>query len=130
MAKTLIDKYVELGKKELYIHSRRSVGLSVSGNQQLYLKKVKLFFKQHICAYCSIELEINEPISSNFWSLEHIVPRSLNGSNKLENLTLVCLKCNLDRGNSPLTNEQIANLKKFGYWNSYLEDNLEKIITK
>lgn len=46
------------------------------------------------CAYCGVtdtQLEI-----------EHIIPRSKGGSNRVSNLTLSCTKCNQKKGNKPV----------------------------
>ena len=43
------------------------------------------------CAYCGKE---NVPLE-----IEHIVPRSKGGSNRVSNLTLACVRCNLAKGN-------------------------------
>ncbi|WP_218576826.1 RNA-guided endonuclease IscB, partial [Desulfobacter latus] len=53
------------------------------------------------CAYCGktdIPLEI-----------EHIVPKSKGGSNRVSNLTLACTACNRKKGNKPL--EQFLSRK-------------------
>lgn len=58
------------------------------------------------CAYCGtkeVPLEV-----------EHIVPKSKGGSNRVSNLTLSCNECNQDKGNQPIEVffEQDKNLKK------------------
>lgn len=39
-------------------------------------------------------------------TLDHVKPKSLGGSNSLENLRLACLSCNRSRGNSPYPPQQ------------------------
>jgi 5-methylcytosine-specific restriction endonuclease McrA len=46
------------------------------------------------CAYCDKE---GVPLE-----VEHIVPRSKGGSNRVSNLTLACISCNLEKGNRPI----------------------------
>lgn len=46
------------------------------------------------CAYCGIE---NVPLQ-----IEHIKPKSKNGSNRFNNLTLACECCNQEKGNRPI----------------------------
>jgi len=46
---------------------------------------------QRKCAYCGK--------SNTALEIEHIIPKSRGGSNKISNLTLACNKCNLSKGN-------------------------------
>ncbi|HCF4344178.1 TPA: HNH endonuclease, partial [Pseudomonas aeruginosa] len=46
------------------------------------------------CAYCDAE---NTPLE-----IEHIVPRSAGGSDRVPNLTLACRPCNQRKGNQPV----------------------------
>ena len=46
------------------------------------------------CAYCD---KTDVPLQ-----IEHIVPRSKGGSNRVSNLTLACEKCNTKKGNKPV----------------------------
>lgn len=46
------------------------------------------------CTYCSAE---NIPLE-----IEHLVPKSKGGSNRLSNLTLACRKCNETKSNKPI----------------------------
>ncbi|MFQ5979372.1 MAG: HNH endonuclease, partial [Candidatus Heimdallarchaeota archaeon] len=45
----------------------------------------------HKCAYCS---KTNIPLE-----IEHIIPKSCGGSNRVANLTISCRKCNQNKGN-------------------------------
>lgn len=49
---------------------------------------------QRRCAYCDAE---NVPLE-----VEHVVPRSKGGSNRVSNLTLACRPCNERKGNRPV----------------------------
>ena len=46
------------------------------------------------CAYCG---KINIPLE-----IEHIVPKSKGGSDRVSNLTLACIACNQKKGNKPI----------------------------
>jgi 5-methylcytosine-specific restriction endonuclease McrA len=46
------------------------------------------------CAYCDTE---NVPLE-----VEHIVPKSKGGTNRVSNLTLSCRSCNLEKGDQPI----------------------------
>ena len=57
----------------------------------------------HRCVYCrkkNIPLEI-----------DHIIPRSRDGTNRVDNLTITCQKCNLKKGNK-LASECSAKIRK------------------
>ncbi len=50
---------------------------------------------EYLCEYChSLEL-----LSANRFTIDHIVPRSLGGSDDIENLALACRRCNERRYN-------------------------------
>ena len=49
---------------------------------------------QRKCAYCGIQ---NVPLE-----IEHIVPKSKNGSNSVTNLTIACRNCNQQKGNQDI----------------------------
>lgn len=73
--------------------SRRNIVAHPKGNRRIRVgKKVvqKLFVMQEgYCAYCSADLRNIE------YHVEHILPLSYGGSNKLHNLALSCPPCNL-----------------------------------
>lgn len=46
------------------------------------------------CVYCEVE---KVPLE-----IEHIVPKSKGGTNRISNLTLACKKCNIKKGNKPI----------------------------
>jgi HNH endonuclease len=47
----------------------------------------------NLCHYCKKVMRGPNP-----QSIEHVVPRSLGGSNNISNLVLACIKCNNSRG--------------------------------
>lgn len=50
---------------------------------------------EYLCEYChSLEL-----LSANRFTIDHLVPRSLGGSDDIENLALACRRCNERRYN-------------------------------
>ncbi len=50
---------------------------------------------EYLCEYChSLEL-----LSANRFTIDHIVPRSLGGSDDIDNLALACRRCNERRYN-------------------------------
>ena len=46
------------------------------------------------CAYCGVK---NVPLN-----IDHIQPRSREGTNRISNLTLACVKCNISKGNNDI----------------------------
>lgn len=62
------------------------------------------------CTICLTLLnrKIKSPHHQEFITFDHIVPRSLGGTNQLHNLRLAHRYCNMKRGNDPLLNENEA----------------------
>lgn len=59
----------------------------VSANfKQVVIKRSKGF-----CEYCKCPSDF----STELFSIEHIIPRSKNGSNELDNLAYACIGCNI-----------------------------------
>lgn len=73
-----------------------------------------------ICAYCGEGMEPlverNHPLGM---TIDHIKPRALGGSNKLENLRLLHRQCNCDLGASMY--EEIEALKEYDTYKQHLE---------
>jgi 5-methylcytosine-specific restriction endonuclease McrA len=47
---------------------------------------------KHLCQYCGKKM-------ANDFTIDHVVPKSRNGSNRWENLVTSCYSCNLKKGN-------------------------------
>jgi 5-methylcytosine-specific restriction endonuclease McrA len=64
-------------------------------SRQKRAKKAQLIDKFGLCCYwCRCGFTVDK------LTLDHLMPRSLGGSNSLENLRLACRPCNSSRGNS------------------------------
>jgi 5-methylcytosine-specific restriction endonuclease McrA len=48
-----------------------------------------------LCDYCGSDLDMSDPRA---WAMDHVIPRSRGGSNKLENLKMSCRDCNGSKG--------------------------------
>ncbi|MFB2920248.1 MULTISPECIES: HNH endonuclease [Aerosakkonema] len=59
------------------------------------------------CCWCGKQMTISER------TIEHLIPKSLGGSNALSNLRLACFSCNNLRGNSllPPPRKNLCNRK-------------------
>lgn len=53
------------------------------------------------CYYCGT-LTTLEQRKINSATIEHLIPRSLGGTNRIENLVMCCASCNSLRGNLPI----------------------------
>lgn len=60
---------------------------------------------KYTCAYCQ------GASGDNFLEIDHVIPRSKNGSNKIGNLLISCRKCNVDKGKL-LLKEWLAKCSK------------------
>jgi 5-methylcytosine-specific restriction endonuclease McrA len=49
----------------------------------------------YLCEYC----HSSERLSANRFTIDHVIPRSLDGSDDLSNLALACRRCNERRYN-------------------------------
>ena len=64
------------------------------------IKKILWNTSSHYCPVCDcLMTNSGSPTADNFATLDHVVPKSLSGGNNVENLRLLCRKCNIKRGN-------------------------------
>lgn len=53
------------------------------------------------CRYCGVRLVSSGPGYAPFRTIDHVVPRSLGGSDDVDNLVAACAPCNARKGNRP-----------------------------
>lgn len=51
-----------------------------------------------VCAYCGGNGDPHRGPDGKFWHIDHIYPKSLGGSNDLENIVKACCTCNISKG--------------------------------
>lgn len=103
-------------EKREYVFGDVKYSLNISS------KRYKLFRKSSKCACCGVNgvvvfLERHAKDTTPHFNLytedgvlmtkDHIVPRSLGGTNDLTNLQTMCLSCNQKKGNRNITNEEL-----------------------
>lgn len=72
-------------------------GLRMSGWNSARKKKIKDELMSHSGSYtCSMCFKTSD--DSDFVHLDHILPKSLGGSNKIDNFDLLCKSCNSSKG--------------------------------
>ena len=87
------------------------------------LKRVYLLQKNgNKCQLCNIQMvkaTTPAPIPDNAMTLDHIIPVSFGGNDEVENLQLICHKCNFKKGSKlpnamidKNINDQIKQIKK------------------
>jgi hypothetical protein len=75
-------------------------------------ERIRLFVRQrakYLCEYCHSP----ERSSSDVFTIDHLIPRSLQGSDEFDNLALACRRCNERRYNfttgiDPQTAKEVA----------------------
>ena len=85
-----------------------------------------------ICAYCK------KKVSQEKAHIDHIIPQSKGGSNKDENLTVACWKCNTMKGARIISQEKKLEIAENGFMDEekvkrreiYVEDNLWSALKK
>ncbi len=77
-----------------------------------------MMYNSNVCPYCN---KIIEPLS---FSIDHKIPKNRDGSNSLDNLHLVCIKCNKVKGD--LTDEEFGQLMEFLKDKPIIYENLYK----
>ncbi len=84
---------------------------------------------EYLCEYCHSP----ERLSANRFTVEHVLPRSLNGSDEISNLALACRRCNERRYNfmtgiDPETQENVAifnpRLQRWGEHFVWIKDGI------
>ena len=63
------------------------------------IAKRQMFDKSRRCHWCGVEMSLH-PLDKNFATIEHIIPLSRGGLDNRNNMTLACITCNQDRGNT------------------------------
>ncbi|MFN3452023.1 MAG: HNH endonuclease [Sphingorhabdus sp.] len=65
-------------------------------------RALRIAMKVHggCCAYCSAKFKANE--ADKNWTIDHVEPVALNGTNHLENLVIACSPCNRKKGHQPI----------------------------
>ena len=68
-------------------------------NQQLRAKMRKRLLKRdgYKCHWCNNRMTFKRVNDPTFCTIDHVIPRSKGGSNKLRNLVLACKWCNNTR---------------------------------
>ena len=79
-------------------------GLKIPEKNDVYELVKKSFFSGFKCEYCGVQLKIYDTKPYyNVFSIEHKKPLLFGGDNSIENLAIVCHKCNVVKG--PMTED-------------------------
>ena len=69
-------------------------------NKTISHRKLLWNTSNHTCPICGVHMTNKGKVdASNYATIDHIVPKSRGGTSNIENLRLICRKCNNKRGN-------------------------------
>ena len=76
----------------------KSLKLSEEAKEKLFLKfKVSFFDEGFLCVYCNKRMELKYGTELSF-TIDHIIPRKLQGEDNINNLAFACRTCNFLKG--------------------------------
>lgn len=86
--------------------------------QKILSKRLKIYLKYDgRCAYCGKVLDIHQ------MTVDHVVPQSMGGSSRIDNLLPSCSECNTEKGSLTL-----HLYRKEKVWQSLTVENLRKMM--
>lgn len=73
-------------------------------------KRIKILSKTNgLCVMCNKMLQTDNYFKDDFCCIDHLIPRTKNGKNKISNLFPICRSCNCSKNNKN-TNDIILDL--------------------
>ena len=82
------------------------------------------------CVDCNISTKFSSIQTSDQATIEHIIPKSLGGSNSRENLTLLCYNCNQNRNSVLEARKHYLKYYKRGYAMATGTEDEEQLLRK
>lgn len=75
-------------------------GIKTRNSQAVDKRKILYEMCGGVCPECGKKMSIKNPRGkASYMTIDHIVPKSLGGTNNIENLRGLCKDCNAKRGN-------------------------------
>lgn len=97
------QRAIKKAKRERRIAQAVARGRIWSSSERTVIKRALLRRDGDRCWLCGSRLNMTERNSPEFWSIDHVQPLSLGGSNNRRNLKLAHQQCNHQRGNTKKT---------------------------
>ena len=69
------------------------------------------------CPICGKQLQIkNSNILDTYMTIDHIIPKSKNGTNNIENLRPMCRDCNMQKADKDITKNDLVYKNIYGQY--------------
>lgn len=120
--------------------TKRNIPLTTLDKYLIWNKVLDLYRENFVCEYCRQRLLICDTIPPHYksFSIDHRIPLDANGTNNIENIAIVCTRCNIIKGTmtettfrafiNPLLNNPVLLDQVFKeMWNGRLADKLQRI---
>lgn len=83
-------------KRVRAVRKRRSQGVEYS-RQRKWQRRQLLRAQGGVCGLCGAQMSLTEG-APDFATIDHIVPLSKGGADKIENMQAACARCNAEKG--------------------------------
>jgi 5-methylcytosine-specific restriction endonuclease McrA len=85
-------------------------GSQYQRNRRNLIKRNLLKHNKYKCEYCENDMQFDNPQLPNYVTIDHKLPLSKGGSNRIDNLAVCCRSCNFSKAS--LTLEQFFQKKQ------------------
>lgn len=119
--------------------TKRNIPLTTLDKYLIWNKVLGLYRENFVCEYCRQRLLICDTIPPHYksFSIDHRISLDANGTNNIENIAIVCTRCNIIKGtmtettfrafiNPLLNNPDLLNQVFKEMWNGRIANKLDR----